>query len=1391
MDEDKGSLEPHFGWVNILNLRLVGSYPRPKWGIVGRIRRKRANQDGITFGCDDETANVLDDALSCKASGVSFRIANQKWPVMVRGDQELMTRHGRVWVPLAGGARRILMEEAHKSRFFIHPGATRMCKDLKTDYWWPGMKRDVAHLGTRLHFSAAYDPQTDGQSERTIQTLKDMLRACVLDFEDSWDTYLPLAEFSYNNNFHSSIRMPPYEMMYDRKCQTPICWGEDGHRVLGSTEVVQKNTEHIQRIMSGYRLPIVSPWKGGDPFPEERQSWASKYRTVYGSCSRWEGSLSLGATRSPGLVHNTFHVSQLHKCLADETAHIPLDNIQVDESLNYVERPVAVLERKVKVLRNKEIGDVKVQWQHRIGSERTWKPEAEMRENMVTTRRNGERPRGDEEHEIPDLRGIIATEVTTAMASRGSVAGSSGTSQNRAVGFKDFTACQPPHFGGEKDPIVASRWISDVEGAFLTSFCPAEVKVKYAANILRGPAKDWWGVFYSSRTQEQVGALSWETFLEMFRAEFVPQIEVERLTTKFLEMQQTTKTVTEITNKFLERAMFCHDYVANERMKMYHYRNILKPEIREFVALAQCDSFQQIHEKARATELELERQGRKKRAERVEPQQQVVKKFKAVNHKGEARKEYPRCSSRDCKVAPKMCFKCFKPGHFTNECPMAAISTEISGSAPIKAIEGVPSKKVEAPILFDTGASKSFVSMSFCKDFMHEKGKLESLLEVEIADEEFRLCKHVYKNNVIEIEGVKFSIDLIPIPMKEIKGVAGMDWLRRNGAHVDCENCRVVVRTLSGGDLTILGDGSKRLPMVCSMGEKKNKTVKDVPIVCEFPDVFSEDMPRIPPERQVEFRIELVPGPAPVAKTPSRLAPPEMQELSNQLEELLEKVKNRYPLLRIDDLFDQLQGATWFSKIDLRSWYHQLKVREEDVHKTVFRTRYGHCEFVVMHFGLMNAPTVFMNLMNQLCRPLLDRSVIVFIDDILIYSKTKEDHVEHLREVLEILHREQLYAKFSKCDFWLQEVQFFGHLVNQEGIKVDPGKVEAVMKWETPKSLTKIQSFLGLVGYYRRFIQDFSKVAVPLTNLTKKSVSFVWGEEQQLAFETLRQKLCEVPVLSLPKGVEDMTRMSCVETLDTHFCESVDEGTVTSSLFDLIQKSQADTIKEENQKKQRIKGHLPQLVADSRGRASAAVWEVTTVRYSGMEVGAHHDGNDYQIASHILMLRRNLGIVDHLTKSAYFIAIRESSSAEVLVDMYVKDIVARHGIPKGVIRFRKRGKLGPRFIGPFKVTARVGKVAYRLELPSELEQIHDTFHVSQLRKCLVDESAHVPIHDIQVDERLNYIERPIAILERKTKTLRNKGVGLVKVQWEHRKGSKWTWEPEAEMRSNYPELFHE
>ena len=229
-------------------------------------------------------------------------------------------------------------------------------------------------------------------------------------------------------------------------------------------------------------------------------------------------------------------------------------------------------------------------------------------------------------------------------------------------------------------------------------------------------------------------------------------------------------------------------------------------------------------------------------------------------------------------------------------------------------------------------------------------------------------------------------------------------------------------------------------------------------------------------------------------------------------------IKNKYPLLRIDDLFDQLAGTKIFSKIDLRSGYHQLKAREEDVPKTAFRTRYGHYEFLVMPFGLTNAPAAFMDLMNRVFEDYLDKFVIVFIDDILIYSRSQEEHAEHLALVLKRLQDKQLYAKFKKCEFWLDKVVFLGHVVSKEGIMVDPAKIEAVVEWLQPKNVTEIRSFLGLAGYYRRFVEGFSKIATPMTALTRKGQKFMWTEACENSFQELKKRLTTAPVLTIPQG---------------------------------------------------------------------------------------------------------------------------------------------------------------------------------------------------------------------------------------------------------------------------------
>ncbi|KAL4278247.1 hypothetical protein GQ457_03G020180 [Hibiscus cannabinus] len=340
-----------------------------------------------------------------------------------------------------------------------------------------------------------------------------------------------------------------------------------------------------------------------------------------------------------------------------------------------------------------------------------------------------------------------------------------------------------------------------------------------------------------------------------------------------------------------------------------------------------------------------------------------------------------------------------------------------------------------------------------------------------------------------------------------------------------------------------LMDDSCQAYLACVMNPNMGEArLRDIRTVCDFPGVFPKELSGLPPDREVEFLIETHADSAPVSISPYQMAPKELKELKTQLQELLDRgfirpstspwgapvlfvkkkdeslrmcidyrqlnkmtVKNKCPLPRIDDLFDQLKGATVFSKIDLRSRYYQLKVREQDVLKTAFRTMYGHYEFLVMPFGLTNAPAAFMDLMNRVFHEYLDQFVVLFIDDILVYSRTEEDHDRHLRLVLQTLLENQLYAKLSKCEFWIREVVFLGHVVSSEGIRVDPKKVEAIVNWKQPTSVTEIRSFLGLAGYYWRFVSGFSKVLAPLTKLLQKGVKYEWSDARQQAFEKLKE----------------------------------------------------------------------------------------------------------------------------------------------------------------------------------------------------------------------------------------------------------------------------------------------
>ncbi|GJX78418.1 putative reverse transcriptase domain-containing protein [Tanacetum coccineum] len=433
------------------------------------------------------------------------------------------------------------------------------------------------------------------------------------------------------------------------------------------------------------------------------------------------------------------------------------------------------------------------------------------------------------------------------------------------------------------------------------------------------------------------------------------------------------------------------------------------------------------------------------------------------------------------------CYDCGEQGHTRNQCPRKVKQEEVgevhSRAYAIKDAEPKGPNVVtgtfllnnrHAFVFFDSGFDRSFVDTRFSSMLNIDLVKIGASYEVELADGRVVSTNTVLKGCTLNLVNHIFKIDLMPIKLGTFDIIIAMDWLFKHDAVI--VRSKKVVRIPYENKMLIVesNKGVSRLKVIsCIKARVATTTTAE--------------------ESRISNRSST--GGAPVARAPYRLAPSEMRELSGAPVLFMKKkdrcfrmcidyrelnkltIKNRYPLLRIDNLFDQLQGSSVYSKIDLRSGYHQLRIKEEDIQITAFRTRYGHFEFQVMPFGLTSAPAVFMDLMNRVCKPYLDKFVIVFIDDILVYSKDEEEHGKHLKIILELLKKERLYAMFSKCDFWQDSVQFLGR-----GVHVDPTKIEAIKIWAASMTPIEVRQFLRLVGYYRRFIEAFLLISKLLTN---------------------------------------------------------------------------------------------------------------------------------------------------------------------------------------------------------------------------------------------------------------------------------------------------------------------
>nr|GEZ11616.1 putative reverse transcriptase domain-containing protein [Tanacetum cinerariifolium]GEZ11618.1 putative reverse transcriptase domain-containing protein [Tanacetum cinerariifolium]GEZ11619.1 putative reverse transcriptase domain-containing protein [Tanacetum cinerariifolium] len=703
-------------------------------------------------------------------------------------------------------------------------------------------------------------------------------------------------------------------------------------------------------------------------------------------------------------------------------------------------------------------------------------------------------------------------------------------------------------------------------------------------------------------------------------------------------------------------------------------------------------------------------------------------------------------------------------------------------------------------VLFDSGSDTSFVDTRFSSMLDIDPVKIGANYEVELADGRVVSTNTILKGCTLYLVNRVFEINLMSIERGTFDVIIGMDWLVKHDVVIVCGE--KVVRIPYGNKMLIVKSdkGVSRLKVISCI--KAHKYVKR----------------GLPPSRQVEFQIDLVPEASPVARAPYRLAPSKMKELSVQLQELLEKG------------FIHSSSSPWGAPVRacilrsiFRSGYHQLRIKVEDIPITAFRTRYGHFEFRVIPFRLTNAPAMFMDLMNRVCKPYLDKFTIVFINDILVYSKDEEQNKKHLKIILELFKKERLYAKFSKCDFGLDSVQFLGHVIDPSGVHVDPTKVEAIKSWAAP--------------------------TMPM----EKNKKYEWGKKEE-AFQTLKQKLCSVPILALPEGSEDFVvycdallkgygalsmqrekvRAYASRQLKVHeenfTTHDLELGAVVFALklwrhylygtkcvrwIELLSDydceiryhpGKANVVTDALIRKERDKPLCVRaLMMTIHNDLPKQIHEAQEEAMKGENVKAENlrrlikpifefCPDETRCFENRVWLPIFGGLRDMVMneshKSKYSIHSGSDKMYQDLKPLYWwPNMKANIATYKGDVRFGKREKLSPHYIRPFKILARVGPVAYTLELSEELKGIHNMFHVLNLKKCLAKWDVFIPLDEIQLDDKLHLIEKPVKVVDREVKRLRQSRIPIVKVRWNSKRGPEYTWEHEDQIKKKYPHLF--
>eukprot|EP00253_Pinus_taeda_P015343 PITA_15343 len=817
------------------------------------------------------------------------------------------------------------------------------------------------------------------------------------------------------------------------------------------------------------------------------------------------------------------------------------------------------------------------------------------RQNQLPVNPSAEQQRISEEqnHHIPP-------EGSEELEERSNNVFDQQTSKRQKVELQgEFRKIKPPHFDGEQEE-AAEAWIINMNKYFQLYEYDNNLKARLAIFQLQGKATLWWEeVKIVKGVTEQ--NITWVSFQRFFKERYLTERFYDEKAREFHDLRLGQQTMDEFITHFTSLLRYV-PYIREEKAKVQRFVSSLPPYMRERIEFDNPKSMDEVIRKARICY-----QQSKQKGETANRKWNEKRGFKTVGNskgnrsngsKGNGRVANNRFASRTVSKFRTVNEPKGSEQHrrLDNEgIARPPVQGEVGRSIP-KISAALEDRQAEyqptmvefegkisnltLSVLIDPGATLSYVSPKVVEQCSLHSVKFKNPWLVQLATGAKRRVAAKISNCSFTIAGQPVTADLNVLPLGSYDILIGMDWLEKHWSLVDCKTKiiyyrdqqgnrkemqgikqPVQVRPITANQLTkCIRKGCQVYAIQVGYADSKDKSasLNSIPIIQEFTDVFPEEIPGLPPRRNIDFTIELVPGAAPVSRAPYRMSIPELTELKMQLQELLDKeyirpsvspwgapvlfvkkkdgtlrmcidyrqlnkltIKNKYPLPRIDELFDQVKGATVFSKIDLRSGYHQIRIKDEDIAKTAFRTRYGHYEFVVLPFGLTNAPATFMCLMNSIFHPYLDRFVLIFIDDILIYSRTIEEHYEHLRRVLQTLREHQLYAKFSKCDFFKEEIQYLGHVITKEGIAVDPEKIKDIMDWPVPKDVTDVRSFMGLAGYYRRFVEGFSKVDFPITSLQKKGKSFQWTPNCQKSFEQLKHLLTTAPILCIADPNKD------------------------------------------------------------------------------------------------------------------------------------------------------------------------------------------------------------------------------------------------------------------------------